>query len=573
MAEPTPTAVPTTSATPTSSAAATPSLIATPTASATSTATAAPAASTGKGRKVVIDPVTRIEGHLRVTCVVENGKVTDAWNTATQFRGFEIFMKNRNPRDCWQFAQRICGVCPTPHAHASVLATEHALAGADFKVPDGARLFRNMSEAAHIGYDHILWFYILNALDYVNVPNALKAKVPGTQPALKAVQDQVKAVVDSGQLGPFAGHWWDHPAYKNSPELDLELVAHYLQAIEAQQFANDASAYMGGRFPMVMNYQVGGMINQPTIEEVQYYKGQMDRVSTFIDTVMVPDLLSLAPIYIDLAGIGAGHKNYLSWGIMDAESQDPYDRLLPRGAIFDGDLTTVQKPDIDKDVKIFTKNSYYSDSSGQGKHPLDAGQDVQFTAYPDLKGDALPSGKYDWTQSARLGADNRPMEVGPLAEILVAYAAGRPEVKALVDSTLAAVGAAGKPEILMSDLGRIAGRVLRAKLNSDFAQSWADDYLALLGKGTAQVYRDPGNSTDGEGSGGWNAPRGALAHYVRVKGGKTSAYAAVPPTNWNLAPRDDNGVRGPLEQTLIGTPVVDPTKPLEILRVVHTFDP
>ncbi|HEY3317992.1 MAG TPA: nickel-dependent hydrogenase large subunit [Coriobacteriia bacterium] len=523
------------------------------------------------GKKVVIDPVTRIEGHLRVTCVVENGKVTDAWNTATQFRGFEIFMKDRDPRSCWQFAQRICGVCPTPHAHASVLATEHAMGLKN--VPDGARLFRNMSEAAHIGYDHILWFYLLNAFDYVNVPNGLKAKVPATQPALKALQDTVRRIVESGQLGPFAGHWWDHPGYKNPPEVDLELTAHYLRAIEVQQFANDASAFMGGRFPMVMNYQPGGMINQPTIEELQYYKGQMSRVTDFVDNVMLPDLLTIAPLYLDLATIGAGHKNYLSWGIFDDESQDPYNRVLPRGAIFGGDLTSVQKVDPMEDVKIFTKSSYYSDSSGEGKHPLDAGQDVKFTSYPDLKGDKLPDGKYDWTQSARLGKDNRPMEVGPLAEVLVAYASGRAEVKALVDSTLAAVGAAGKPEILMSDLGRIAGRVLRAKLNSDFAQKWADDFLGLVKAGKAEVYKEPPSPNDGEGAGGWNAPRGALAHYIRIKGGKTSAYAAVPPTNWNLSPRDDNGVRGPLEAALIGTPVVDPTKPLEILRVVHTFDP
>lgn len=519
-------------------------------------------------KKVVIDPVTRIEGHLRVTCVVENGKVTDAWNTATMFRGFEIFMKNRDPRDCWHFAQRICGVCPTPHAHASVLATEHAF-GVD-KVPDNARLFRNMMEAAHIGYDHILWFYILNAFDYVNVPNSLNAK-PKT-PTLKAVQDQVKAVVESGQLGPFANMWWDHPAYKLPPELDLELTSHYLQAIEMQQVANDAEAFMGGKFPMVMNYAPGGMQELPSIEEIEYYKGQMARVKEFVDTVLVPDLLTIAPFYIDLAKSGQGVGNYLSWGIFDDASQDPYKRLLPRGAIFDRKLTP-QKAEP-KQVRIFTKNSYYGDEVGGGKHPLDAGQEpIQFTKYPDIAGNKLPEGKYDWTQSARLGKEERPMEVGPLADVLVGYVSGQPQVKNIVDSTLAAVGAAGKPGILMSNLGRVAARVLRAKINADNAQKWADDLLGNIKVGQTEVFKDVPVPKSGEGDGGWNAPRGALAHYMRIENGKTSAYAAVPPTNWNLSPRDDKGVRGPLEQALIGVPVVDPAKPLEILRTVHTFDP
>ncbi len=518
-------------------------------------------------QKVVIDPVTRIEGHLRVTCVVEGGKVTDAWNTATMFRGFEIFMKNRDPRDCWHFASRICGVCPTPHAHASVLATEHAM-GVD-KVPDNARLFRNMVEASHVGYDHILWFYILNAFDYVNVPNALNAKP--TLPALKSLQDTLKTFVQSGQLGPFANHFWDHPAYKLPAELDLELTGSYLQAIEVQQIANDAQAFIAGKFPMVMNYAPGGMTEVPSIEEIQYYKGQMSRVQNFVDNVMLQDLLKIAPFYIDLAAQGQGVGNYLSWGIFDDASQDPFKRLIPRGAIFDRKLAP-QKAEP-KDVRIFTKHSYYGDGVGGGKHPLDAGQEpIQFTKYPSMTGSDLPSGKYDWTQSARLGKEMRPMEVGPLADMLVGFVSGQPQIKTLVDTTLAAIGQAGKPDVLMSSLGRIAARVLRAKLNADNAQKWADDLLANMKAGKTDVYTAPPR-TDGEGDGGWNAPRGALAHYIRIKGGKTSNYAAVPPTNWNLSPRDDNGVRGPLEQALIGVPVADPKRPLEILRTIHTFDP
>lgn len=519
--------------------------------------------------KVVLDPITRIEGHLRVTVQVEDGKVTDAWNHAMQFRGFELFMKDRDPRDAWQFAQRICGVCPTPHAHASVLACEHA-AGVE-KVPDNARLYRNMLEATHVGYDHILWFYHLNAFDYVNVPNGLNAKP--TLPTLQAVQSQVKAVVDSGQLGPFAGHWWDHPGYKLPPELDLELTAHYLMALEAQQEANDGQAALGGRFPMVMSYMPGGMMRVPTLDEINYYIGQMEKVKLFIDTVMVPDLLAIAPFYIDLAETGKGHGNYLSWGIFDDESQDPAARLIPSGAIFDGDISRVQEVDLD-DVKLFTKHSWYDDEAGQGKHPLEVGQEsFKFTELNEKENENLPEGKYDWTQAARYGDQNRPMEVGPLAEMLVTYVSGQPDAQKLVNDTLAAIGQEGKPQVLMSNLGRIAARVLRAKLNADASLMWAQEMLQNIGGGDNDIIDWPDDVPDGEGSGGWNAPRGALAHYVRVKGGKIEQYAAVPPTNWNLSPRDDNDVRGPLEESLIGLPVEDPERPLEVLRVTHTYDP
>lgn len=520
--------------------------------------------------KVVIDPITRIEGHLRVTCQVEGGKVTEAWNHATQFRGFEIFMKDRDPRDAWQFAQRVCGVCPTPHAHASVLATEHAM-GIE-KVPDAARIMRNMIEATHVGYDHILWFYHLNAFDYVNVPDALNAKT--TLPSLKAVQDQVKAVVDSGQLGPFAGHWWDHPGYKLPPELNLELTAHYLEALKIQARANDAQAFLGGRFPMVMNYTPGGLQKPPTIEEVQYYIGAMDEVKTFVDTVMLPDLLAIAPYHLDLAATGRGTGNYLTWGIYDDETQELKNRVFPSGVIYDGAVTDVQDANLD-DVRIFTKHSWYGDEAGEGKHPLDASQEpIEFTSLDDAADQgSSPEGKYDWSTAARYGDDASPMEVGPLADVLVAYGSGRAEAVALVDATLEAVGQAGKPEVLMSNLGRVAARVLRAKINADYAQQWADEILEAMGSGNTKIYEHKAIPDSGEGSGGWAAPRGALAHYMRIENGRIGSYAMVPPTNWNLAPRDDDDVPGPLEQALVGLPVEDPERPLEILRAVHTYDP
>ncbi|MBK5225142.1 MAG: nickel-dependent hydrogenase large subunit [Thermoleophilia bacterium] len=520
--------------------------------------------------KVVIDPITRIEGHLRITCVVENGKVTDAWNTATMFRGFEIFMKDRDPKSIWQFAQRICGVCPTPHAYNSVRAVENA---AGMKtVPDSVRLIRNMMETTQLAYDHILWFYHLNGFDYVNVPNALNAK-PGT-PGLKAVQDQVKAVVDSGQLGPFANMYWDHPGYKLPADMDLEITAHYLQALDIQQKACDASAVLGGRYPMINNYVPGGVTQMPSIEDIEFYISQMGIVKDFIDTVMVPDLLAIAPYYLDLATYGKGVGNFLTWGVLDEKSQDPYDRLFPRGGIFDGKLA-LEKVDL-AEARKYTKTSWFPDDLGGGKHPLEVGQiPQQFTKMPAMDGTAGPAAndKYDWTQALRYGKEVRPMEVGPLAQVLVAYLAGRPEAKKLVDDTLAAIGHAGDPTVLLSNLGRVAARVLKAKINSDNALRWANELLANIGSGETKIYEELDFSKDGTGESGWDAPRGALAHYAKIKGGKIDTYAANPPSNWNLSPRDDNGVRGPVEEALVGIPVVDTEKPLEILRTVHTFDP
>jgi len=519
--------------------------------------------------KVIIDPITRIEGHLRITCMVENGKVTEAWNTSTLFRGFEIFMKDRDPRDVWHFAMRICGVCPTPHGFNSVRASEQAMGVS--QMDDNTRLVRNMMEASQIGYDHILWFYILNALDYVNVVNALSAKPTG--PALKQVQDQVKALVESGQLGPFANGYWDHPAYKLTPELDLELTAHYLEAIQAQQHANDAGGvFLGGKYPHIMNYAPGGLTEFPPLDAIGVYRSKMSLVKDFIDSRMVPDLLAIAPFYLDLAQTGKGVGNYLTWGVLEEKSQDPYDRLFPRGAIFDGKLE-LQKAELDQ-ARMYTKYSWFGDGVGQGKHPLESGQEpIEFTKLDPMDSTGPVEGKYDWTQAVRYGADSRPVEVGPLAQMLVAYLSGRPQAMQLVDDTLAAIGAPGRVELLMSDLGRITARVLKAKINADNALRWADELLANFKQGNISVNVSPQVPDSGEGASGWDAPRGALSHYIRIKGGKVDKYAAVPPSNWNFSPRDDNGIRGPVEQALIGHPVVDSAKPLEILRVVHSFDP
>ena len=525
--------------------------------------------------KVVIDPITRIEGHLRITVEVENGKVKDAWNTCTMFRGFEIFMENIDPRDTWHYAQRICGVCPNPHALNSATAAERSMGVAT--VPDNARLVRNMLDATQLGYDSILWFYILNAFDYVNVPDVLNAKT--TDPQLLAIQAQVKAVATSGQVNPFSNHYWDHPGYVLPPEINLVLTSHYLQAIDAQQAANQACAVIAGKFPMIMTMAAGGITQLPNVSDINYYLDRMGVVKEFTENVLWPDLLAVAGAFPELATFGQGVGNFLTWGLLEDKSQDPYKRLFPRGGIFGGKLQ-VEKVDP-AEARLYTKYSYYDDSMGAGKRPFDVGQkaikfDSAADPYPPIDGDALPTGKYDWTRAARYPSPDGkdvPMEVGPLSEVLVAYLNGQPDVKKYVDEVLAAVGAAGKPEILVSNLGRVAARVIKARVNTDHAAEWGMSLLENIKGGDTTCFTEPNLMADGEGISGYDAPRGALSHYCRISGGKTTKYAAVPASNWNLAPRDDNGVRGPVEEALVGTPVVDVTKPLEILRTVHTFDP
>jgi [NiFe] hydrogenase large subunit len=521
--------------------------------------------------KVVIDPITRIEGHLRITCEVENGKVKDAWNTTTLFRGFEIFMEGIDPRDTWHYAQRICGVCPNPHAQNSATAAERAM-GVD-KVVDNARLVRNMLDATQLGYDSILWFYILNAFDYVNVPDVLNAKT--ADPQLLAIQERVKAIATSGQVNPFSNHYWDHPGYSLPPEVNLTLTSHYLQAIEAQQWANQAGAVIGGKFPMIMSIAAGGITQLPDLSDINYYLDRMDLVKQFTEQVMWPDLLAVAGAFPELATFGQGVGNFLTWGLLDDKSQDPEKRLFPRGAIFGGELK-VEKADP-AEARLYTQHSYYADEMGKGKKPFDVGQkDIQFDGYEPIDDESFPKGKYDWTRAARYpnpAGKDVPMEVGPLSEVLVAYLNGQPDVKKYVDEVLAAVGATGKPEILVSNLGRVAARVIKARVNADHAAEWAMSLLENIKGGDTSCFSEPDVMRDGEGISGYDAPRGALSHYCRISGGKTTKYATVPASNWNLAPRDDMGQRGPVEEALVGTPIADPSKPLEILRTVHTFDP
>lgn len=504
--------------------------------------------------RVVVDPISRIEGHLKIETEVNGGKVTDAWATGTLFRGFELILKGRDPRDAFHITQRICGVCPTSHGHTSSMSIEDTC---DVKLTENARLARNLVEGSQFVHSHILWFYHLTAVDFVDVVNALKAKPKDK--GLKAVQDKLKSLADSNQLGPFANGYWGHPAYKLPPEVNLLAVSHYIEALDMQAEASNISAILGGIMPMTKSTPPGGFTAQPSLESLIHLKNKIQTIKAWVENVYLTDVLAIAPFYLDAAKLGKGPGNYLAWGVFDDKSFDPKDRLLPRGAILDSDLTKVIDPDTNK-ITEFIDHSWYD---GQAKNPADGITEPNFTKYDT-------NGKYSWSKAPRL--DGKPMEVGALSRVLVAYISGRKEVKDLVDTALKELGVAGKPEVLLSVLGRIAARVIETKVIIDKMEEWATEMFDNFSNGKNETFTKF-DIKDGKGVGLWEAPRGALAHWNNISGGKLKNYQCVVPTTWNISPRDDKDVRGPIEEALVGTPVADPKKPLEILRVVHSFDP
>jgi hydrogenase large subunit len=516
--------------------------------------------------RAVIDPVTRIEGHLRVECEVENGIVKDAWVSGSLYRGMETVLQGRAPADAFYISQRICGVCPISHGHASTMASEVALG---IQIPDGARLVRNIIEAGETLHSHILWFYTLTALDYVDVVSALSANIADTYAlAEKAgtstadfglVQKRIKTFVEGGQLSIFTNGYWGHPAMKLPAELNLIAVAHYLEALEMQAEAAQIIALMGGKFPHFMTSLPGGTAWMPTEEKMGGILFRWKRVRDWVANTMIPDTLAIAPFYIEAATYGKGVGNYLSWGVFDDASFDPKKRALPRGMIVGGKLEVVE-PDVAK-VKEYVEHSWYDSPSGL--NPKEGKTHAKFTSYDT-------NDKYSWVKAPRY--DDMPMEVGPLSRMLVGYLDGIPQIKELIDTTLSALGVAGKPEVLLSLLGRIAARNLETLYVADNMGLWINELVAAVKGGEAKFFTES-TATDGDGAGLWEAPRGALGHFISVKGGKIANYQAVTPSTWDLSPRDAKGVRGPLEEALVGAPILDVEKPLEALRIVHSFDP
>jgi len=519
---------------------------------------------------VVIDPITRIEGHLRVECEVENGVIKDAWVSGTLFRGMEMVLKGRAPSDAFYVAQRICGVCPISHGHASTMSAESALG---ITIPNGARIVRNIIEAAQYLHSHILWFYTLAALDYIDPGKALQANIAntyalaeqaGTSTAdFKAVQTRLKGLVDGGQLSIFSNGWFDHPAYSQTmpPELALIAVAHYLEALEMQAEASRVIAIMGGKFPHFMTSIPGGTAWMPTQEKLDDILFRLQRVRDWVYGTMIPDTIAIAPFYAGALAYGGGHGNFLSWGVFNSDkSLNMEDRYLPNGAVFAGSLSST--PSDPAKIKEYVKHSWFKPENGD-LNPAQGKTDPEFTTY-DL------NGQYSWAKAPRY--DGKPMEAGPLSRMLIAYLGGVKPVKDIVDLALGKLGAAGKPEVLVSLLGRVAARNLETAVVADWVLEWVNELVAALKGGDVKFF-EASDATAGDGAGMWEAPRGALGHWMTVASGRIANYQVCTPSTWNIGGRDDQGVRGVIEEALVGAPCVDPTKPMEAARIVRSFDP
>jgi Ni,Fe-hydrogenase I large subunit len=546
--------------------------------------------------KIVVDPVTRIEGHLRIEAQVEGGQVTDAWSSGTMFRGMELIVQGRDPREAWIWTQRICGVCTTVHAIASVQAVEEALG---ITPPPNARIMRNLISGAQYIQDHVIHFYHLHALDWVDVTGALTADPGKTADLAQAVspnwplsskayftdvQARVKALVDSGQLSIFTNGYWGNPAYKLPPEADLMAVAHYIEALSWQRDVIRMHAVLGGKNPHPQTFLVGGIAapvdpNSPNVinqERMDLMASLLPKMRQFVEQVYIPDVKAVASFYPEWFGYGAGHKNYMSYGgLPNGALNDTAEYTFPRGIILDGDLSTVHPMDPAKITEAIA-HSYYQYPGGQDStlHPFDGVTDPKYTGptppYEELKTDA----QYSWLKAPRY--DGKVMEVGPLARMLVAYGSGNEKVQALVNATLEELKA--PPTALFSTLGRVAARALEAAYLLDWMDTWLAELGQNMNNGDLRIADtskwDPATwPTEAQGFGPHEAPRGALGHWVKIKDQKIANYQAVVPSTWNAGPRDEKGQTGPYEASLIGTPVAVDDQPVEILRTIHSFDP
>jgi [NiFe] hydrogenase large subunit/hydrogenase large subunit len=545
--------------------------------------------------KVVVDPITRIEGHLRIEAQADNGRITGAWATSTQFRGIELIMQGRDPRDAWAFTQRICGVCTVVHAVASCRAVEDAL---DIRIPANANLIRNLVHGMQYVQDHVIHFYHLHALDWVDVVSALQgdpakaAKIAqGLSPwpnngeaQFAAVKNRLRGFVSGGQLGIFTNGYWGHPAYRLPPEVNLIAVSHYLEALDWQRDVIRLHTIFGGKNPHP-NFLVGGMACAINLDDTATINAErltdihamIRRAQAFVEQVYWPDLLAVAGFYKDWAAIGGGTGNYLACGeFPDGDVRDLDSMYFPRGIILGKNLSRVHPYDHNL-VKEYITSSWYEYAGGPdtGLHPWQGETKAKYDGPPTpwtyLQG--LP--KYSWMKAPRY--EERPMEVGPLARVLVAYASGHKDVQAMAKELMDRLNVG--PAALFSTLGRVAARGLETVLLARRLGTWYDRLVARIKSGDTQTFTkekwEPSTwPAKAQGYGFLDAPRGSLGHWVQIEDGKISRYQCVVPSTWNCSPRDKQGQPGPYEAALMDNhPLVNPEQPLEILRTIHSFDP
>jgi Ni,Fe-hydrogenase I large subunit len=545
--------------------------------------------------RIKIDPVTRIEGHLRIEAEVSGGKVTEAWAAGTMFRGIEKIVEGRDAREAWIWAQRICGVCTTVHAIASVRAVEDAVGAVP---PPNAELVRGLIAGSQLVHDHVIHFYHLHALDWVDIVDAIKASPTRTARLaqthsdwplsstsyFRTVQARIKTLADSGQLSLFASGYWGHPAYHLTAEQNLLMVAHYLEALEWQRDVIRIHAVFGGKNPHPQTFLVGGMAtpidpNSPqaiNAERIDFLRQRITTMRTFIEQVYVPDALLIAAAYPEWTKVGAGTRNFLTYGGYGSGNvSDTASYLFPRGIVRNRDLSHVDVMDQEKITEQVDRSWYsYTGGANAALHPSVGETSDRYTGpkppYQWLETDS----RYSWLKAPRY--DGEVMEVGPLARLLVAYAKGVPEVRTTIDRTLRTLSAG--PDALYSTMGRIVARVLESQMVADRLAGWLDQLERNMNSGDLRIADTTkwDRSTwpkHARGFGPHEVPRGSLGHWVEISDGVITQYQAVMPTTWNASPRDGRGQPGPYEQALVGTPVADPTRPLELLRTVHSFDP
>ena len=561
------------------------------------------------GKRIVVDPITRIEGHLRIEVNVDKDNVIrNAVSTGTMWRGLEVILKGRDPRDAWAFTERICGVCTGVHALASVRAVEDALA---IQIPKNANIIRNLMHATLYAQDHLVHFYHLHALDWVDIVSALKgdpkktseiqqsiSNHPNSSPAyFRDVQNRLKRFVETGQLGIFSNAYWGHPAYRLPPEVNLLATTHYLEALDFQKDIVKIQTIFGGKNPHP-NWLVGGVPSPLNVDGtgavgannmalLNFVGDICNRTADFIDQVYIPDLLAIASFYKDWAKWGGGlsNQNVMSYGEFPEIANDYSNKSLglPSGVIIGGDLKNVQDVDLKEpsQVQEWVTHSWYkyADES-KGLHPFDGVTEANFAIGPNTKGTRtdikeLDEGaKYSWVKSPRW--KGHAVEVGPLARYLVAYARGRQDIKEQVDGTLKALDV--PITALFSTLGRTAARGLECQWAAHKMKEYYNQLIANIKAGdlaTANMEKWEPSSwpAEAKGAGPCEAPRGALGHWIKIKNTRIDSYQCVVPTTWNAGPRDAKGQIGPYEAALLNTPMAKPEQPVEILRTIHSFDP
>ncbi len=526
----------------------------------------------------VIDPITRIEGHLRVEMEVEQGVVTDAWVSGGCFRGMELVVQNRTPQDAAQIVQRICGVCPVSHTHASSIAAEKAYG---ITISNNARLVRNLIEGAQFLHSHILWFYNLCALDYVNPLDSLNADIADTYALAREagtsmdtdfilLKEKLERFAANGQLSIFSGNWFecdDGEGYKLPPELNLICTAHYLEALKMQARASEVAALIGGKMPHVMTVVPGGTAFVPTESKLDDLWAMVNEIYDWVATTMIPDTLALAQFYGNVLEFGKGCGRYIAWGVFEGPEW-PYggdyieqmiNRYLPMGVLDEKlNVSNVQEDLITE----YMGHSWYKGD--------DTYTSPYFVTEPDFTEYDVED-RYSWVKCPAY--DGKPMEAGGFARILAAYKRGVPFIVEQVDAMLVALGAKpGQLEVLQNTLGRTGSRQIETLYIAGLMKEWTLELMEAIKGGDSEYFRTPVTET-GSGTGFWEAPRGALYHSEKITNNNIDGYQIIIPSTWNLAPMNADGVHGPMEQALIGCPVADIDMPINALRTVHSFDP